>query len=64
MGRDLLGVAKKLKTPGIVLDPVDGSVEVGNFAVGGEDVVPEEVADATLNKKSQWAVQSAYTERL
>lgn len=42
------GVAQKLDTPRVVLDLVDGSVELGGLAVGGEDVVPEEIGNTTL----------------
>lgn len=49
--RDILGVPEELQTSGVLLDFVDGAVEVGDFAVGGEDIVPEKVADTTLNSQ-------------
>ncbi len=48
IGRDLLAVAEKLEASGVSLDSVNRSIEVGNFAVGGENFRVEHVANTAL----------------
>lgn len=51
MSCDLLCVTQNFQASGILFDLIDCAVEQGGFAIRRENVGPEKVANATLEKR-------------